>query len=69
MAQRYSRFLKTSNAMNIAIPVGLLLIFLSLATAYYFNAKAKIKRNNRREKLKEMQDELLEVLRKKKEKD
>lgn len=55
--------------MNISIPAGLLLIFFSLATAYYFNEKAKIKRNNRREKLKEMQEELLEAVRRKKEKD
>jgi hypothetical protein len=43
----------------------LVLVFFSLASAYYFNSKAKMRRDNRREKMKEMQEELLETLRKK----
>lgn len=47
----------------MAIPIGLILIFFSLATFYYFNQKRKINRENRQEKLEEKREELLNALR------
>jgi len=47
----------------MTIPVGLILIFFSLATFYYFNQKRKIKRENREKRLEEKREQLLKALR------
>jgi phosphotransferase system glucose/maltose/N-acetylglucosamine-specific IIC component len=53
----------TPNDSIMTIPVGLILIFFSLATFYYFNQKRKINRENRLERLEEKREELLNALR------
>ncbi|MEP7372627.1 MAG: hypothetical protein ABI675_04510 [Chitinophagaceae bacterium] len=52
----------------MAIPVGLILIFFSLVTFYYFNQKRKINKENRQERLEEKREQLLNALRKAKDK-
>lgn len=58
----------TPHDSTMTIPVGLILIFFSLATFYYFNQKRKINRENRQEKLEEKREELLNTLRNAKDK-
>lgn len=48
------------------IPWLLILVFFSIASFYYFNEKRKIRRDQRREKLDEKREELLETLRRSK---
>ena len=48
----------------MTIPIGLILIFFSLATFYYFNQKRKIKRENQEERMEEKREQLLRTLRK-----
>ncbi len=45
--------------MNVSIPWGLILVFISLSTFYYFNQKRKIKRNERRKRLLEIRQKFL----------
>ncbi len=47
----------------MTIPIGLILIFFSLATFYYFNQKRKIKRENQEERMEEKREQLLRTLR------
>ena len=48
--------------MQIQIPWGLILIFISLSFFYYFTQKTRIKREERREKLKESRQKVLDSL-------
>jgi hypothetical protein len=54
--------------MQIPIPWGFIAIFISLFTFYYFNKKARLRKQERRERLKEKRQEFLDsVLKKAKE--
>jgi hypothetical protein len=56
--------------MQIPIPWGLIAIFISLGTFYYFNKKARIKKQERRDRLNEKRQEFLDaILKNKKESD
>lgn len=48
--------------MQILIPWGLIAIFTSFSLFYYFNRKAQIKRQERRDKLNEKRQELLDAI-------
>lgn len=48
------------------LPVILLSVFIALSFFYYFKQKQKIRREERRDRLLEKQQELLEALRNKK---
>jgi uncharacterized ion transporter superfamily protein YfcC len=47
---------------QIQIPWGLIAIFISLSLFYYFNQKNKIKKEERREKLNESRQQLLDSM-------
>jgi hypothetical protein len=51
--------------MQIPIPLGLIAIFISLFTFYYFNKKARIRKQERRERLNEKRQEFLDLVLKK----
>ena len=51
--------------MHLPIPWGLVAIFISLSAFYYFNQKSKIRRQNKREKVNEKRQEILDLLKKK----
>lgn len=55
--------------MHITLPYGLILIFIALSFFYYTIQKARIRKQQRRERLEEKQEELLQSLRNKKVKD
>lgn len=46
--------------MRIVVPWGLIAIFFSLASFYYFSQKARIKREERRNKLNKCRKEYLD---------
>jgi hypothetical protein len=46
--------------MTFRIPWGLILIFIALFLFYYINQKTKIRREERRDRLKQVRDEYLE---------
>ena len=48
--------------MEIRIPWTLILIFISLSLFYYFNQKARIKREDRRQKRNERAEKYLDLL-------
>ena len=48
--------------MQIPIPWGLIAIFISLGTFYYFNRKAQVKRQNRKDKLNETRQAFLDTI-------
>ncbi len=48
--------------MNVPLPGGLIAIFISLSLFYYFNQKTRIRKEGRREKLKEKHQEYLDSL-------
>ena len=43
--------------MKIPIPWGLIAIFISLGSFYYYNQKTRLKHQDRRDRLKEKRDE------------
>jgi phosphotransferase system glucose/maltose/N-acetylglucosamine-specific IIC component len=47
----------------VLLPIGLILIFFSFATFYYFNQKRKISREARQDRLDEKREELLSAIR------
>jgi hypothetical protein len=47
------------------IPGGLILIFISLSLFYYFNQKARQRREARKDRLEQKQQELIEMSREK----
>jgi hypothetical protein len=47
----------------VLLPIGLILIFFSLATFYYYNQKRKINREARKDRLQEKREELLKAIR------
>jgi phosphotransferase system glucose/maltose/N-acetylglucosamine-specific IIC component len=51
--------------MQIPIPYGVIAIFISLFTFYYFNKKAQIKKQERRDKLNKKRQEFLDTIVKK----
>ena len=55
--------------MHLPFPWALIAIFFSLASFYYFNQKAKIKAENRREKRREQSQKYLDAMLKKSNKD
>jgi len=48
--------------MSLPIPWGLMAIVISLSLFYYFNQKTRIKKEERREKLKERHQAYLDTL-------
>lgn len=48
--------------MQLYTPGGLILLFFSLSCFYYFNQKAHLRREQRRERLQELQNKLQNIL-------
>jgi hypothetical protein len=51
--------------MHITLPYGLILIFIALSFFYYTIQKTRIRKQQRRERLEEKREELLQSLRNK----
>ena len=51
--------------MQAPIPGGLILIFISLFTFYYFNKKVQIKKRERRDRLNEIRQKFIDTILKK----
>ena len=49
--------------MHIPLPYGLIAIFITFCIFYYTNQKHRIRKEQRRERLEEKQEELLQTLR------
>jgi hypothetical protein len=48
--------------MGVSIPGGLILIFISLSVFWYYNQKAKIRKEERRERLHESRQKLMDSI-------